>query len=218
MNYPPLIVYDSLTGDNTEWQVTPAFSTPISLAKIEDNVCEKLKQICDKSEWEDDPIEYGKKGGISKNLYILNQDEKLVDYFKAKCLSLFRGVLGYNIEDVQITTSWFTKTEENGSCIEHSHCNSWYSGVVYFGDYDSNSSKLQFATNPTAISPMKVFQYNFLNSKTWNVYPAKGMMVLFPSQTRHKVVESLNDITRYSMAFNVMPKGNIGEKDSSFVY
>lgn len=218
MNYPPLIVYDSSTKNGVEWQVTPAFSTPISITKIEDSICLELKKLCDSTEWEDDPIEYGKKGGISKNLHILDSSELLSTYFKSMCLSLVKGVLGYNMEEVQITTSWFTKTEENGSCIEHSHCNSWYSGVVYFGEYDSDSSKLQFATNPVSICPMKVFQYNFLNSRTWNVYPGTGMMVLFPSQTRHKVVESLNKTTRYSMAFNVMPKGDVGEKDSSFIY
>jgi uncharacterized protein (TIGR02466 family) len=215
MNYPPLVAYDLISDDVREWQVTPVFSSPISMIKIEDDICSKLKKLCHESVWQDDSVDSGENGAVSENHYVLN--DELKKYFETSCSSLVRGVLGYDT-DVQLTTSWFTKTNEDGSCVEHVHCNSWYSGVVYFDEYDDNSSCLQFVSNSANICPMKTFEFNFLNARTWNVYPSSGLLVLFPSELRHRVVKNKNTKTRYSMAFNVMPKGDTGHKDSFFTY
>lgn len=217
MNYPPLVAYDLISPEPREWQVTPLFSSPISLTKIADNACIDLKAICSEQEWTEDEEGSGQNGSVTKNHFVLDTNEELKKYFEDLCRSLIRGVLAYDT-DIQITTSWFTETRENGSCVEHVHCNSWYSAVVYFDDYDQDSSKIQFLGQSGNICPMSTFQYNFFNARTWDVQPETGLMLMFPSESRHKVLKGSNSKKRYSLAFNIMPKGKTGENDSMFTY
>ena len=49
----------------------------------------------------------------------------------------------------------------------------------------------------------------------------KGEILLFPSQTPHMVIKKKNKKykhVRRSIAFNLLPKGKIGNADSSWVY
>ena len=216
MKYPPLVVQDTITENKMQWEITPLFSQCVSISFIQEEVCAKLKSICKTTEWLEDNSESGENGAVSKNRFVLNDHVELNDYFKSVFCSYLKGTIGYDT-DVQITTSWFTKTNPNGFCLEHTHCNSWYSAVVYFDEYDEQSSRLEFIGESTQIL-VEPIEYNFLNSTKWKITPHKGMVVIFPSGTWHKVLRGKNLKTRHSMAINVMPKGSVGNHDSSFEY
>jgi hypothetical protein len=41
-----------------------------------------------------------------------------------------------------------------------------------------------------------------------------SILILFPSDLKHSIEKNLSDKTRYSIAFNTLPLGEIGDADS----
>lgn len=203
--------------ENREWQITPLFSNPVSVTFIEKDICKRLFELCKDQKWREDCSDIGYGSQVTENIYVLDNDDQLKLELKSMCHGLLSEVFKYDT-DIQITTSWFTKVNENGSSGVHDHCNSWYSCVVYFDEYDNESSKIQFYGNNNAIDPGKVFEYNYFNSIDWLYSPVQGTAFIFPSKTRHRIAPNKNKKTRYSLAFNIMPKGLVGTHDSSFGY
>ena len=214
----PLVINDRTTELENVWQVTPLFSKPLCLTRVSDDVVEKLSKLCSStSDWEKDQDDSGSNGAITKNQNILDLEPDLKNVLVDYSSSCLKGIVGYDT-DIQITTSWFTKTERNGFCTGHVHQNSWWSGVVFFEEYYAGSSPLQFTGTYDQISPMKFLQPNYLNSSSWQIQPSRGMLVMFPSNVWHEVIKSGNVKTRYSLAYNVMPKGTVGLGDSTYQY
>jgi len=218
LNYPPYTAKDTVTGTDQFWQVTPLFCKPISLSIISEDVITGIDKLCSSAtDWVEDDEDSGQNGATTSSKDVLSSDPDIKEYLTKTSLGYLKGVLGYNT-DIKITTSWFTKTRENGSCIAHVHQNSWFSGVVYFKEYYEGSSPLQFTGPYDQISPMNVVEPNFFNSNTWLVQPKRGLLVLFPSSMMHEVLKSGNKQERYSLAFNLMPSGPSGIGDSYYVY
>ena len=84
---------------------------------------------------------------ISKDRRILERyldlKELLLDYFN----QFSEEVLRYDGE-FNITTSWFTKIKTGCSSQYHCHKNSFYSGVLYFGDYSNDNGGAIKFNNP----------------------------------------------------------------------
>ena len=113
-------------------------------------------------------------------------------------------------KELMITTSWLTKTEKGGESLLHNHLNSMFSGVFYFQD----SSPIEFShirTNTIYDPPL---ENNVYNSSQWILNPKQNDLILFPSELNHQIKKSTIEETRYSIAFNVLPKGLLGYKDS----
>jgi uncharacterized protein (TIGR02466 family) len=113
----------------------------------------------------------------------------------------------------RITTSWPTKVKPGGYAGTHYHSNSWLSGVYYpVGDKNFNirfygSKQRQFQSTPT--------EYTLNNSDTWNVpIVNNNTLIIFNSLLNHEILPNKSKQTRYSIAFNIFPKGFIGEKSS----
>ena len=153
----------------------------------------------------------------SKDLRVLEKYSKtrkiLLDYFK----KFSNEVLEYD-NDYDITTSWFTKSSEGQFSTFHNHKNSFWSGVYYYGDYDDNSSNIEFS------SPLAIYQQYELNVRNPNavnsilsyIKPSSKSLILFPSYLAHRIGEHRSKITRHSLAFNIVPIGKYGEYDSSY--
>ena len=153
----------------------------------------------------------------SKDLRVLEKYSKtrkiLLDYFK----KFSDEVLEYD-NDYDITTSWFTKSSEGQFSTFHNHKNSFWSGVYYYGDYDDNSSNIEFS------SPLAIYQQYELNVRNPNavnsilsyIKPSSKRLILFPSYLAHRIGEHRSKITRHSLAFNIVPIGKYGEYDSSY--
>lgn len=212
MSYPPLI-----TDRDPYWQIYPTFSNPISSCYIDFNITKKLYDIKDTYEWLEDTDDDGKNGAITKHKNVLGDHPEIAEYIRDKCLSFVIDTMKYQC-DIQFSSSWLARTYKGGSCLQHSHTNSWYSGIVYFGAYDEDSAPIVFY-NPlyNCISP-EPFEYNYFNSNSWEVKPKTNMMLMFPSCVQHKVLLHKTDTKRYALAFNIMPKGPVGHDDSVFEY
>ena len=88
------------------------------------------------------------------------------------------------------------------------------SGVLYF-DSDIKNDQIKFSNPKYVYQQIKpeIDKYNIWNSDTW-WFPVKtGMLVMFPSSTRHQVETKQGNNTRISLAFNTFYKGSVGSNE-----
>ena len=125
--------------------------------------------------------------------------------------------LGY-VSEFDISTSWCTESSKGDFSAAHNHKNSWFSAVYYYGDYDENSGKF-FIQNP--LSDLtgfmdRVNHYNKFNRGETVIPPQKKHMIIFPSYLKHGISPHKSDLTRYSLAMNIVPVGIYGQYDSTY--
>lgn len=203
-------------NNNVEWEVLPLFSKPLAISTIDDSISKQLKEICSQISWVSDDEETGTKGGWSESRNILDDYKEIKDYFSAFSSTCIKDIYKYFV-DFQVTTSWFTITLPGGYARDHIHCNSWFSAVVYFDDYEEASNKLVLNQDPGNIL-ISNKEENIFNGHSLTISPKSNMIVLFPSQVRHHTTKNKSDKNRYCFAFNIMPVGLIGNGDSLFKY
>jgi uncharacterized protein (TIGR02466 family) len=153
---------------------------------------------------------------ISENLHILKKYKELNKEINKAIDATIKEILMLKNINYRIFTSWLTKAKPEDFSVSHSHNNSWLSGVYYpVGDpgfsikffYDNRS---HFYTRPT--------EYNIYNSGDWVITPKDNFLVLFFSQLRHKIMPNLSKKNRFSLAFNLLPKGEFGSGDSKTIF
>ena len=117
-----------------------------------------------------------------------------------------------------ITTSWVNRHKTGDKAHTHFHANSLISGCYYLKMPESGGD-ICFP-KPTNHNNFLSDTFNFdtqvtneRNSAEYQIDVKEGMILLFPSQTRHftQINNSIED--RYSLAFNVWTKGEIGYED-----
>ena len=156
------------------------------------------------------------KAGKGADMNILNKYENLTKEIKEAVDETLEEILMLENVDYKIFTSWLTKTAPRDFSDSHRHSNSWLSGVYYpkgdpgFGIKFHNDTKTQFFTPPK--------QYNIYNSTEWTIYPEDNYLILFFSQLRHEIIRNESDKDRYSLAFNILPKGEFGAEDSYNIF
>ena len=192
--------------------IYPLFSSPVYAKVIGeslDNIFDSLKE---------QPLEEANLNGT-----FTSTSKKIVDKFpKLKKILLrefnyFKNTyLRYDSTDFFITTSWITKCVLNSESYFHNHKNCVYSGILYFQNIEG-VGKLRFNNdniNPQSIMLNEPVEYNFYNAQTWSIEPKKNLVVIFPSYLFHQVAKHSSKEDRYSLAFNLFPKGKFGRNDS----
>ena len=154
---------------------------------------------------------FGQDLNVLKKYKNLNKEiNKAVD-------ATLKDILMLKNINYRIFSSWLTKVQPKKSSHSHHHANSWLSGIYYpKGEpgfsirffYDNLTT--QFYTPPT--------EYNIYNSKAWTIFPEDNHLILFFSQLRHKVMPNTSNKDRFSLAFNILPKGQFGEIDSNVIF
>ena len=190
------------------FDILPVFSSPIIRTIVNENTEElkensyKLRGSGDRSSVDRRVLEKHPK---IRDILIKNFNDIAKDYFKYDC-------------KFKITTSWFTETNKDESSHLHNHRNSFYSGVYYYDEYDENSSSLRFKSPVSEKSDFYLEvdsdKYNYLNSINWIIKPSKNLLLFFPSYLRHEIQVNNSNIKRCSLAFNIVPVGKYGAKDS----
>ena len=131
----------------------------------------------------------------------------VTDYFKATV----RPVEGI---EIYITQSWFNITNKNENHHEHSHFNSYISGVFYVsGEGEADKIVLKAPHRPYLVDVNSV-NLNMFNSKSWWLPANSGSIVMFPSTLEHFVPTPTSSEPRMSIAFNTFLRGSLGDKDS----
>ena len=185
--------------------ITPLFGKAIYSAKLDIDT-KKIVPMIDVVR----KARYPTEGVGMESLYVL--EEKKFKFLKDIVLKAFNSYAydGMRYKNkFKITTSWFTEFEKNEDGQTHRHENACISGVLYLqtapncGDiifHDLNDRRYDLIPN----------EYNILNSKTWQWTPEEGVILFFPAEVYHRVEKNLSKITRYSLAFNLIPVGLIG--------
>tara|TARA_R100000664_G_scaffold28576_1_gene39936 strand:- start:1301 stop:1897 length:597 start_codon:yes stop_codon:yes gene_type:complete len=156
------------------------------------------------------------KAGKGEDMNILDKYKDLKKEIQAAVDETLEEILMLEKIDYKIFTSWLTKTAPKDFSDSHHHSNSWLSGVYYpkgdpgFSIKFHHDNKTQFFTPPK--------QYNIYNSTEWIIYPEDNYLILFFSQLRHEILRNDSNLDRYSLAFNILPKGPFGAEDSYNVF
>jgi uncharacterized protein (TIGR02466 family) len=151
------------------------------------------------------------KAYVSKNFNIFKDLSYLKDEIYINVKNYLNNIMKLKT-DFQFTTSWATKTLPNGYSQKHLHSNSFLSGV-YYPIGDKNFSIKFYKKNNFWY--VETIEDNNLNA-TWYSFKIidNGILILFPSNLKHSVEKNLSKKTRYSIAFNTLPLGEIGKSDS----
>jgi len=127
-----------------------------------------------------------------------------------------KKILMLDNTNYRIFNSWLTKAKPKGFSHSHLHTNSWLSGVYYpkgdpgFSIKFFHDNRTQFFTLPTS--------YNIYNSSDWVIIPEDNFLILFFSQLRHKIMPNNSTKDRFSLSFNLLPKGEFGAQDSKTIF
>mgnify|MGYP000409722287 FL=1 len=206
----------------SNYQITPAFSTPIlsiSLGQIDVMTLAWIKNLT-----------YPKQGvactGDDDHLPL---NERGFDIINAPQLTTLRKQLkaavdyyAYDMLDVSpdtkfvFTSSWINRLEKSEDIAKHIHKNSIISGVYYI-DVTPNSAPITFHKNithlntwPASTTPASAgVNWNQFNTDAYTFNPVNGLAILFPSHLEHSVPFSNEDTYRYGLAFNLFATGTL---------
>jgi uncharacterized protein (TIGR02466 family) len=112
-----------------------------------------------------------------------------------------------------ITTSWINLGPTGSTHHEHSHSNSFCSGVFYL-QADQSNDNITFYNSRYQQIKIYTEDYNLYNSDSWSVPVNTGDILIFPSYLNHAVTKTTSD-SRISLAFNVFVKGVLGNNCSN---
>lgn len=190
------------------------FATNVGFFKL-DIECDKYLKLIEKEK-------FTLTDKNNPNLSQISIDNKLLENksFKKLKEEIIKGLEIYAYKYIEygcelvMCNSWATKTESTKESGLHNHSNSLLSGVVYL---QKNTSDIYFENfnKPHFSVPLK--NNNIYNSQNYTFKIEPGLMLLFPSNTYHKVLENKFKQTRYSIAFNFLPKGKIGNYDNELI-
>jgi hypothetical protein len=149
---------------------------------------------------------------VGTNTYILNTkplriikkelELRLQDYLE-KVLDAESGTKLY------ITQSWMNHTATHEWHHEHTHPNSYVSGVLYL-NADKNNDKIFFDSHRyPQITPSRK-SYNSWNTSGYWLPVETGNLIMFPSSLAHSVHNKKGNNQRVSLSFNTFIKGKLG--------
>lgn len=120
----------------------------------------------------------------------------------------------YSYDDYEIVQCWANKSEVGQAHHPHVHPNSLISGIFYLSDDgDGNTVFISNKNNHFAINTYSNSPWSSILVET---QPKLGKLVLFPSTLEHQThAHTDKNSPRYSIAFNVMLRGELGELTSA---
>ena len=172
-------------------------------------------------------IHYLKNSKFNPNKYILNGDSNcyasenlnLLDdlpFLKEeinKHVDFYLHKIFFYKMNYKFTTSWATKTNFKGYGQRHTHSNSFLSGVYY--PVGNKNFKIKFYKKHSSTWFVEKEKFNEFNAEnlTFNIIE-DNTLILFTSDLNHSIENNNEEVERYSISFNINPKGFIGENDS----
>ena len=157
-------------------------------------------------------------GDQTENLHLLH-DEELQEVRESILLAakLYLNCLGHEFEDLYISNSWAVRLKPSDYVAPHHHSNCYISGVFYL-----TTGQPLHLQRPWTLEKMFMFSpkvpvdpENALTQDTRQFHPEPTSCIIMPSGMSHYVepVEQSLVEDRYSIAFNILPKGKFGHSD-----
>ena len=153
---------------------------------------------------------------VSEDQNILKKYKELNKEVNRAVDATLKEILMLKNINYRIFSSWLTKVEPKGFGDSHRHSNSWLSGIYYPKGDPGFSVKFFFDNkNPFFTDPI---EYNIFNSSYWVIPTQDNLLILFFSQLRHRIMPNQSTEDRFSLAFNLLPKGEFGKGDSRIIF
>jgi hypothetical protein len=199
--------------------IQPIFSSSFILFKdlgLDNN--QMLKEFEELSHTNTNP-DYKNKTTKSDSIQVLNElksGEKIKNKINLCLDTAIKKIWKYNI-DHTIVNSWITKTYPNCDSHSHTHKNFWLSAVYY--PYSSGKFKIRFESERFDLTSydIRVTEYNCFNASHWDYEVCTGDLIIFSAALRHKIYVNTTKDIRYSLAVNIMPRGEIGINDGTLI-
>jgi len=153
---------------------------------------------------------------VSEERYVLGRPElSSIKSFIVESLDRYFREVYVPKKDVylRITQSWLNYTYPGQSHHQHSHSNSFVSGVLYMRA-SRDRDRINFHNTKQEQIEMVSEEYNMYNMKTCWFDVHEGDLLLFPSSLLHSV-DTVKEGERVSLAFNTFPVGLIGNEINS---
>ena len=210
-----------MQNNQSETHILDLFPTPVFITKMPDNLSSIIPFLdAQAPNSGSDVANYGER---SANSYILNEPEciEAKTFILQQVKEFADTILLFDYDNYELSQSWVSRKHPGQHHTMHTHPNSLISGVFYYGEPAPNTpaikfhkmsggmnvNQLQAKTKPDK-RPSKYAWENF----SVNFEP--GLLVIFPSYLFHSVPVNESDKIRSSVAFNVVPKSNLGQEDN----
>lgn len=199
-------------------EIIPIFAIPLVIDHIQHLITNDVVEYVKNLEYE--PVHIG-NGDWSKNKSVLSHEvfSKVKQHICGSIDKLSKDV--YLISDdvtFDYGRSWALKHSYGHHCVMHNHTGSIFSGVLYI-DAPENSGDIVFH-NASAMGcshayhqislPFTHTKFNAYNTPHYTVPAVTGTLLLFSSGLSHSVKPNLSNKDRYSLSFNIFPKGMVG--------
>ena len=204
--------------NNKDYEIYPVFPEAFIYYKIIDIDSNKIIDYCKNLNFEFTESSIKKESDcyISSNFNIFNDLSELKDKIEEHIKNYLYKVMEYKL-DYKFINSWATKTNLNGFSQAHVHSNTFLTGVFY--PKGNENFRIKFHKNNKSFWEIDVKNCNQFNSKTMTyVIEKDNTLLLFPSNLLHSIGNNNSNIDRYSIAFNINPKGYIGNQDSKVFF
>ena len=194
--------------------IVPLFSKPVyvnDLTLDTTNIIKNLNEKFDVSGYKNETDGAFDTCDASVNKFVLNNKKyKNLKQIVEKEFEKYSVNILHYTNKFKITTSWFTRSKPNQESNYHNHNNCMFSGVLYLAA-NENSGGINFLNfeNHRFLLPAK--QYNVFNGKNHTFDAKPGRILFFPSELHHKILKNKSSEDRYSLAFNFIPVGDIGD-------
>ena len=143
---------------------------------------------------------------IEEEQQIINEFNKHIDF-------AIKNHFEYKI-DFKIYNLWSTKAEPNSIGDFHRHANFWLSGVYYPNGTFEDKYYIEFEKSLSDPFLLNTINYNSFNGEVFKIFVKEGSLLIFPSHQKHRIGYNNTNQDRYSIAFNIVPIGQTGGKDS----
>ena len=203
------------------YQMLELFPTPVYVTQLPDQLSGVIPFLdAQPPNSGSDEANYGER---SANSYILNEPEcvEMKKYVLEHVKEYAENILLYEYDSYELSQSWVSRKLPGQHHTMHTHPNSLMSGVFYYGEPSPKTPAIKFHKMKGGMN------VNQLQAKTqadkrssefaWEEFSVQfepGLLVLFPSYLFHSVPMNQSDKVRSSVAFNVVPKSNLGQEEN----
>ena len=140
----------------------------------------------------------------SGHIHFKPEFQWLNDQIKHHTIQYLDDIGHYSDCDVAIQKSWSVRLNRGGLVQPHKHINSHISCVFYLQTGESCLTFLKDSSHCINHLPIETVTDNEYSSSKSTVSVESGMLILFPSQLRHRVDSYEGSVTRYSLSYDLM--------------
>ena len=120
---------------------------------------------------------------------------------------------------LQSTQIWATRNGMIQKHHKHMHTNSILSGIIYLTDHENSGATRFYYRNPYLHHELNklIVPHTFSNTRenTFDLYPKRGRMIIFPSNIEHETTPNKDKKFRYVISFNSFFSGTLGHIDAA---